>query len=179
MSPLSRLFPLLLAVALILTGCSRPGSGSVAPSPGPSEGSAVSSASVSQPEAPPEPPEENTPSEGGESLPTSSDALPIEQRSDAYAPLLEGFWTTADGSAIYCFRSNGSGTVSWLEEEELQAFDWSVLRDESGMDVLYLFFDGTDAAARYLPVFDEGLLDLCDPESFESLMSLTYTSAEG
>lgn len=112
-------------------------------------------------------------------MPAGSSAVTPENRTEAYALLLEGLWEEDGGASSYLFYRDGTGSVYWTEQEELLAFEWNVLSEEAGRDLLYLFFEGAEAAVCYLPVFDEGTLTLCDPEDGGALVLLLEGTALG
>lgn len=114
-----------------------------------------------------------------EEVPAVSSIVTPENLTAEYAPLLAGLWEAPDGGESYLFQEDGAGSVYRTESEELQEFDWSVLSETEGRDLLYLFFDGAEAAVCYLPVFDEGSLTLCDPEDGSALISLLEGTALG
>lgn len=114
-----------------------------------------------------------------EELPAVSSTVTPENRTVDYVPLLAGLWEEASGETSYLFNEDSTGSVYWTESEELQEFDWCVLTETEGYDLLYLFFDGAEAAVCYLPVFDEGALTLCDPEDGNALISLLEGTAQG
>ncbi|MCD8161375.1 MAG: hypothetical protein LUE61_09465 [Clostridiales bacterium] len=112
-----------------------------------------------------------------EDAPVSSDLIP-ENLTEQYAPLLSGLWVDDSGDSYY-INADGSGSLYRTGAEEPDNFTWSVLAEQEGEALLYLFFTGAEAAECYLPVFDEGSLTLCDPDTGEAVLPLTVGETFG
>ncbi|MCD7917070.1 MAG: hypothetical protein LUF84_01175 [Clostridiales bacterium] len=115
--------------------------------------------------------------DGVEDTPVSSALIP-ENLTEQYAALLSGLWVDGDGDSYY-INADGSGSLYRTGAEEPDNFTWSVLAEQEGDALLYLFFTGAEAAERYLPVFDEGSLTLCDPDTGEAVILLTVGETFG
>ncbi len=112
-----------------------------------------------------------------EDAPVSSALIP-ENLTEQYAPLLSGLWVDDSGDSYY-INADGSGSLYRTGAEEPDNFTWSVLAEQEGEALLYLFFTGAEAAECYLPVFDEGSLTLCDPDTGEAVILLTVGETFG
>ncbi|MCD8086028.1 MAG: hypothetical protein LUF28_06850 [Clostridiales bacterium] len=112
-----------------------------------------------------------------EDAPVSSDLIP-ENLTEQYAALLSGLWVDDSGDSYY-INADGSGSLYRTGAEEPDNFTWSVLAEQEEEALLYLFFTGAEAAERYLPVFDEGSLTLCDPDTGEAVILLTVGETFG
>lgn len=113
-----------------------------------------------------------------EDAPVSSQLIP-ENLTEQYATLLAGLWVEADSGDSYYINADGSGSLYRADEEEPDDFTWSVLEEQDGDALLYLFFTGAEAAECYLPVFDEDSLTLCDPDSGDAVLLLTVGETFG
>ncbi len=162
-----------LALAAALWGC---GSGEAAETGGGnSTGSqeAASAASYSVPS------EDTEASEiVVEDAPVSSQLIP-ENLTEEYATLLSGLWVASDSGDSYYINADGSGSLYPADGETPEDFTWSVLEEQGGEALLYLFFTGAEAAERYLPIFDEDSLTLCDPDSGDTVLQLTVGETFG
>ncbi len=189
-----------LVLAAALWGCgsgeaAEPGSAASASAP---EAEYAASASVT-PENAPEPlevepesdmskavsevtPEDEEGSEASEAEtadePVSSQLTP-ENLTEQYAPLLAGLWVASGSGDSYYINADGSGSLYPADEETPEDFTWSVLEEQGGAALLYLFFTGAEAADCYLPVFDEDSLTLCDPDSGDAVLLLTVGETFG
>lgn len=193
-----------LVLAAALWGCgsgeaAEPGSAASASAP---EAEYAASASVT-PENAPEPsesepesdmseavsevtPEDEEESEASEAAPEDETAdepvssqLTPENLTEQYAPLLAGLWVASGSGDSYYINADGSGSLYPAEGETAEDFTWSVLAEQNGAALLYLFFTGAEAAERYLPVFDEDSLTLCDPDSGDAVLLLTVGETFG
>ncbi len=172
-----------LVLAAALWGCgsggaAEPGSAASASAP---EAEYAASASVT-PENAPEPSEGEEESEASEAEtadePVSSQLTP-ENLTEQYAPLLAGLWVASGSGDSYYINADGSGSLYPAEGETAEDFTWSVLEEQGGAALLYLFFTGAEAADCYLPVFDEDSLTLCDPDSGDAVLLLTVGETFG
>ncbi len=124
-------------------------------------------------------PEDGAASEApAEDAPVSSALIP-ENLTEEYATLLTGLWVEVDSGDSYYINADGSGSLYPADEETPEDFTWSVLEEQGGEALLYLFFTGAEAADCYLPVFDEDSLTLCDPDSGDAVLLLTVGETFG
>ncbi len=156
-------------------------SASVTPenAPEPSEGEPESDMSEAVSEVAPEDEEGSEASEAETADEPVSSQLTPENLTEQYAPLLAGLWVASGSGDSYYINADGSGSLYPAEGETAEDFTWSVLEEQGGAALLYLFFTGAEAADCYLPVFDEDSLTLCDPDSGDAVLLLTVGETFG
>ncbi len=116
--------------------------------------------------------------DAAEDAPVSSQLTP-ENLTEQYAALLAGLWVEVNSGDSYYINADASGSLYRADEEEPDDFTWSVLEEQDGEALLYLFFTGAEAAECYLPVLDEDSLTLCDPDSGDVILLLTVGETFG